>query len=216
MVSVGSASERKHGARRSPERVSRRTRHPESASRRDTTIERRMRARATRAFDAERVARIVASPRRKLELGRGHRGSRAISWSPPAPGGQPSARVRLRERGAPWPRRDRDARARARREENRRAPCGQPEHGRSTKPGAARRERSRARAPKRAREERNIKVMPRRARRSERGVPAAWSVNARTRCVRESVAAPLVVCPARSSTAWFVGLLEKTHSCASM
>ena len=166
VVSVGSASERKHGTRRSPERVSRRTRHPESASRRDTTIERRMRARATRAFDAERVARIVASPRRKLELGRGHRGSRAISWSPPAPGGQPSARVRLRERGAPWPRRDRDARARARREENRRAPCGQPEHGRSTKRGAARRERSRARAPKRAREERNIKVMPRRARRT--------------------------------------------------
>ena len=124
VVSVGSASERRHGARRSPERVSRRTRHPESASRRDTTIERRMRARSTRGAlyaSIRRAHRIVVAFStwlfrrcRKSRAGRpGHRGSRSTSWSPRAPGGQPSARVRLRERATPWPRRDRDARARA-------------------------------------------------------------------------------------------------------
>ena len=136
VVSVGSASERRHGARRSPERVSRRTRHPESASRRDTTIERRMRARSTRGAlyaSIRRAHRIVVAFStwlfrrcRKSRAGRpGHRGSRSASWSPRAPGGQPSARVRLRERATPWPRRDRDARARARQQEHRDAPCGQ-------------------------------------------------------------------------------------------
>ena len=170
VVSVGSASERRHGARRSPERVSRRTRHPESASRRDTTIERRMRARSTRGAlyaSIRRAHRIVVAFStwlfrrcRKSRAGRpGHRGSRSTSWSPRAPGGQPSARVRLRERATLERARD------SRKTETRRA--DKEHHGGRGKRGADD-ARSRERgAPKRAREERDIKVMPRRARRSE-------------------------------------------------
>jgi len=169
VVSVGSASERKHGARRSPERVSRRTRHPESASRRDTTIERRMRARATRAFDAARVARIVASPRRKL------------SWAEGTGGRAPSSGRRPRRAVSPARAYDSESAARPgraatatlerardeRKTDVRRAAGAWTQH--EARRGATRAlasARAEARAPKRAREERDVKVMPRRARRT--------------------------------------------------
>jgi hypothetical protein len=169
VVSVGSASERKHGARRSPERVSRRTRHPESASRRDTTIERRMRA---------RDASIRRRARREiLAFGDGTRAA------PSAPGvarhllvatraGRSAQRARTTQRArralaAPRPRRSSARATRGKPTCAVRSAGARTQH--EARRGATRAlasTRAEARAPKRAREERDVKVMPRRARRT--------------------------------------------------
>ena len=105
VVSVGSASD--DTGKTLVKCVSRRTRHPESASRRDTTIERRMRALyARRALREHRRAShrrgffdIFSTVSKKSCRRPGHRG-RVQPRSPRAPGGQPSARVRRGARHA--------------------------------------------------------------------------------------------------------------------
>ena len=86
-----------------------RTRRPVRARRRDMTIRTTDTSERDACFRRHRgFGRLVFRRPRRSE----QQASYATSWSPRAPGGQPSARMRLRERASPAPRRECVTRAR--------------------------------------------------------------------------------------------------------